>query len=79
MGRLYAKIRAKFPKETVEEEQSNCVTSAVPRDLSLVVSNTQAGLVDTDDTQDELPIYEATAREINYWHAFGCNVFCRCH
>ena len=26
-------------------------------------------------TTDDLPIYEATAAQINYWHAFGCNVF----
>ena len=24
---------------------------------------------------EELPIYEATAAQINYWHAFGNNVF----
>ena len=67
MGRLYAKIRAKFPKETVDAGQAEI--------LPLAVSNTAAGVVDTDDTQNELPIYEATAREINYWHAFGSNVF----
>ena len=26
-------------------------------------------------TADDLPIYEATAAQINYWHAFGSNVF----
>ncbi|MBQ6780713.1 MAG: hypothetical protein IJP62_05710, partial [Treponema sp.] len=26
-------------------------------------------------TTDDLPIYEATAAQINYWHAFGCNGF----
>lgn len=67
MGRLYAKIRAKFPKETVNAGQNES--------LSFVVSNPVAGVVDTDDTQNDLPIYEATAKELSYWHAFGCNGF----
>ena len=67
MGRFYAKIRAKFPKETVNAGQNES--------LSLVVSTPVAGVVDTDDTQNDLPIYEATAKELSYWHAFGCNVF----
>ena len=30
----------------------------------------------TEETaEEELPIYEATLAEINYWHAWGCNEF----
>ena len=67
MGRLYAKIRAKFPKETVDAGENER--------LSLVISHTAEDVIDIDDTQRELPIYEATTKEINYWHAFGSNVF----
>ena len=67
MGRLYAKIREKFPKETVDAGQNES--------LSLILSNTAEEAIDTDNTQNELPIYEATAAQINYWHAYGDNVF----
>ena len=67
MGRLYAKIRAKFPKETVDAGENER--------LSLVISHTAEDVIDIDDTQSDLPIYEATAKEISYWHASGDNVF----
>ena len=67
MGRLYAKIRAKFPKETVDAGENER--------LSLVISHTAEDVIDIDDTQSELPIYEATAEKISYWHASGDNVF----
>ncbi len=31
--------------------------------------------VSADVATEELPIYEATPAQINYWHAFGANIF----
>ena len=34
-----------------------------------------SAVVVPEEQVDDLPIYEATPKEINYWHAFGSNVF----
>ena len=61
---------------SAETNNDDCVV-----DTSTETTTDSSGVQDKevtlapDDEEEELPIYTATPAQINYWHAFGCNVF----
>lgn len=86
MGRYYSKIKSLF--ETGSNGESNAppetvtaTTTEKPRSLKeflnppLRIKIIIQCVKNCADTPNELPIYEATTRELNKWHANGCNVF----
>lgn len=87
MGKLKSKILAWLADDTPESTPAQFSTStttsttestpsdSVPvqdtADVPYVVPDT----VVADDDVDDLPIHEAPAAMIDYWHAFGCHLF----
>lgn len=64
------------------DEKADTVTVSPTCGRKTYSANTVLETVDTTvdtstDTQLDgyLPLYEATTKELNYWHAFGCNGF----
>lgn len=80
MGKLKSKILAWLADDTpAESTPAQDTTSTAPSD-SVPVQDTAdvpAVVADVvpDDVDDNLPIHEAPAAMIDYWHAFGDNVF----
>ena len=61
-----------YSAETVDTSIAAPVQTFSPEEDSPIISVEE---ISADDSIDDLPIYEATAKEISYWHASGDNVF----
>ena len=77
MGKLKSKILAWLADDTPEStpaQDSKTTTESAPNDSVPAQATTDVPAV-VPDNVDNLPIYEAPAAMIDYWHAFGDNVF----
>lgn len=77
MGKLKAKILAWLADDTPESTPAQVTSSTAPSDTPPVYDTTDVPSVVADvvpDDVDNLPIYEAPAAMIDYWHASGSNV-----
>lgn len=78
MGKLKAKILAWLADDTPESTPAQVTPSTAPSNAPPVydTADVPAVVADVvpDDVDDNLPIHEAPAAMIDYWHASGSNV-----
>lgn len=78
MGKLKSKILAWLADDTPESTPAQVTTStaeSTPNDSVPAQATIDVPDDETADDLDDLPIYEAPAAMIDYWHAFGNQVF----